>query len=209
MKIAIIDYSIGNLFSVFQACKAVGLKPYFASEPSELKSADGVILPGVGAFAAGMSSLRSAGLDEEVLSFISSGKPFMGICLGMQLLLESSQEFTASGGLGIFAGKVLPFRSVVAPELPVPKTTWSQIEPSKSGWLNSPLRSIPDGAHMYFVHSYYCEPDNDDWVLATSMYGDFSYSAAIQKNNVFATQFHPEKSGEEGLRIYEAWAAAN
>jgi glutamine amidotransferase len=206
MKIAIIDYSIGNLFSVFQACKTVGLKPFFASDPSGLKSADGVILPGVGAFAAGMSSLRSVGLNEEVLSFIASGKPFMGICLGMQLLLEGSEEFGASNGLGVFAGRVRPFRPVVAPELPVPKTTWSKIKATKLGWLDSPLRTVPDGAHMYFVHSYYCDPDNHSCVLATSMYGDFSYSAVLRRDNVFATQFHPEKSGEQGLRVYEAWA---
>ena len=203
-NIAIIDYSIGNLFSVFQACKTIDLNPQLVESPADLDAADGIILPGVGAFGKGIENLHAKGLTEKILSNIKSGKPFFGICLGMQLLFENSAEFGESSGLGVVPGSVRPLRGTVSDDLPVPKTTWSEISPQKE-WANTPLQTTNDGTDFYFVHSFYCDPSDSDWQLSTSNYGDLKYCSAVRKDNVFATQFHPEKSGKDGLKIYENW----
>ncbi len=207
-NVAIIDYSIGNLFSVQQACKEVGLNPFLVSTPKELKSADALILPGVGAFGQGMQNLVSSGLDEEIKSFIKTGKPFMGICLGMQLLLKSSAEFGESQGLGIIDGIVrkLPDDNK---ELPVPKISWDEINEKDIAWDNTPLRGIQNKTDFYFVHSYYCDLSSTENELSYTTHGELNYCSSILKDNVFATQYHPEKSSKSGLQIYQNWKDLN
>jgi glutamine amidotransferase len=207
-NVAIIDYSIGNLFSVQQACKEVGLNPFLVSRIENLKSADALILPGVGAFGQGMENLKSSGLDEEIKAFIQTGKPFMGICLGMQLLLEKSEEFGDSKGLGIIPGTVrkLPKENK---SLPVPKITWDEINKKNISWENTPLKNINNKEDFYFVHSYYCELSSNEFELSYTTHGELNYCSSILKDNVFATQYHPEKSSKSGLQIYQDWKDLN
>lgn len=204
-KVAIVDYSIGNIFSVDQACKKVGLDTVITQSPQDVRDAHAVILPGVGAFALGMKNLSNLGLVEALTEEIRKGKPFFGICLGMQLLFESSKEFGSSQGLGLLRGDVISFRDVVSSELPVPKIAWSEIYPSEKSWASSPLERIPARSDVYFVHSFFCKSEEKDCDLALSNYGSYQYVAAVMRDNLFATQFHPEKSGELGLQIYEDW----
>lgn len=203
-KIAIVDYSIGNLFSVYQACKAVETDPYFVKTEGQLKNADGLILPGVGAFPLGMKSLEDSGLAQEIVEFVKSGKPFFGICLGMQLLCKESSEFGHTPGLGLVSGKVLNFRDSVSSDAPVPQVMWNELSPSSQDWTQSPLKSVSKGTQFYFVHSYYCEI-NPEHVLSYTTYGGVKYCSSLLIDNVFATQFHPEKSGKAGIAIYENW----
>ena len=204
-KIAIVDYSIGNLFSVIQACHKVGLETFLTDKPEDLKAADGVILPGVGAFAQGMKNLEDKGLDVAIKEYVQTGKPLMGICLGFQLFLDESVEFESYKGLGLVKGKVRSLKdSPLVGSLPVPKITWDVNSPSKD-WEMTPFQSVNENDDFYFVHSYYCDVEDKDAMLSTSKHGDLEYCSAILKDNVFATQFHPEKSAQLGLGIYEDW----
>ena len=203
VKIAIVDYSIGNIFSVVQACKSVGLDPVLTDDLKVVAAADGVILPGVGAFAKGMRNLEDRGLDIAIKEHVAKGKPFFGICLGMQLLCSESEEFEKTKGLGILPGQVTHFRRYVGPQAPVPQVMWNEVCPERS-WDGTPLESTPSGAHFYFVHSYFCRFDQKVGLTRTD-YFNHQYSSSVLKDNVFATQFHPEKSGQDGLLIYRKW----
>lgn len=207
MKIAIIDYSIGNLFSVVQACKAVGLEPAVLDGPDRLPFYDGAILPGVGAFAQGIENLHAAGFVAPLLSHIRAGKPTFGICLGMQLLFERSDELKPADGLGVLRGRVRSLRGALTQELPVPQIMWNRALDTHEKWADSPLQGVPAGSYFYFAHSYYCDAGAEETVATTS-YGNFAYSSCVQQDNVFATQFHPEKSGAVGLKVYENWKAS-
>lgn len=203
-KIGIIDYSAGNLYSVFQACRAIEAEPFLISKPEEIKNADGLILPGVGAFAKGMENLKRNGLDEAVTQFIKSGKPFFGICLGMQLLFSESEEFGGAKGLGVMDGRVCHFKDRVNSKMPVPQIMWNSILSSNKEWTGTPLAEVKSGSDFYFVHSFYCDA-NDEVVLSSTNYGGVDYCSSLLKENVFATQFHPEKSGFNGVKIYQSW----
>jgi len=205
-NICIVDYSIGNLFSVAQACKKVGLNPSVTSKPEDLKNADAVILPGVGAFAKGMKNLKANGMDEALGDFVQSGKPFMGICLGLQLLLEQSSEFETSKGLGFVKGTVRNLRDskLVDAKETVPKISWDSNREAKS-WKQTPFKNINNDDDFYFVHSFYCDVDEKESILSTSTHGQLEYCSAVLKENIFAMQFHPEKSAQKGLLIYENW----
>ena len=207
MKIAVIDYSIGNLFSVVQACKSVGLEPEVLDKPERLARYAGVILPGVGAFAEGIGNLRASGFVAPLLEHVRAGKPTFGICLGMQLLFEGSEELDPAEGLGVIGGRVKSLRGAMTRELPVPQIMWNRAMDPRERWSGSPLRTISTGSHFYFAHSYYCDAGAED-TIATTAYGDFEYTSCIQKDNVFATQFHPEKSGAVGLEIYRNWKSS-
>lgn len=196
--IAIIDYGMGNLSSVFKALKKLGADALITGRPSEIETADSVILPGVGNFGDGMKHLQSSGLDKAVKKTISMGKPFLGICLGMQLLMDESEEAPGLAGLGIFKGRVIRFPKS---SLKVPHMGWNDIAVKGR---NTNLAGIKDGTYFYFVHSYYVKPDEPKINAATCNYG-LEFSACIGKKNVFATQFHPEKSQDAGLRILENW----
>ncbi len=195
-KIAIIDYGLGNLRSVEKACHHVGATGAFVTDDPELvRSADKAILPGDGSFDATMERLQNAGVDIIAKEFANSGRPFLGICVGMQALLTSSEEGDQSAtGLDLVPGKVRRFS---APALKIPQIGWNELTFSGS----SPLfENLSDGVFVYFLHSFYCAPDDDSVTTARSEYG-ISYCAGLQKENIFATQFHPEKSGTVGLQI--------
>lgn len=211
INVVIIDYEAGNLFSVQHACKAVGLDRHITNKPSEVISADAIILPGVGAFGDAMSNLRMLDLIQPLRDFAASGKPFMGICLGMQLLFSESEEFGNVKGLNIVEGSTIKFQEISenGERMKVPQIGWNRIfSPSdKENWNGTPLECIADGEFMYFIHSFYVCPSNKDQILALTNYEGVEYCSAVRKNNIFATQFHPEKSAVEGINIYRNWAS--
>lgn len=204
-KIVIVDYSLGNMFSVQQAFAFHGIEAIITADKKIIESADAIVLPGVGAFGEAMNNLNSTGLTETIKEFVTKGKPFLGICLGMQLLFESSDEFGSTAGLGIIKGKIKKFQ-FADKKVHVPQMAWNNIiEPVKGRWKNTVLEGIANNEFMYFVHSFYSEPENTDDVLCLTNYEGFEYCSAVNKANVTATQFHPEKSADEGLKIYKNW----
>ena len=209
--VVIIDYQLGNLFSVNQALVNIGLNVLISTDAKDIIGADAIVLPGVGAFGNAMANLNELGLTEPIKKFISEGKPFLGICLGLQLLFSNSEEFGAVEGLGLIKGKVKRFSNgSITKTVRVPQIAWNTIEkPNDGRWDNTPLENIKESEHMYFVHSYYVVPDDESVVLTTTTYGGMSYASSIFKNNIFACQFHPEKSASEGLKIYREWAVQN
>ncbi|MBU0633653.1 MAG: imidazole glycerol phosphate synthase subunit HisH [Candidatus Omnitrophica bacterium] len=199
--IALIDYKMGNLRSVAKALEAVGAEVTVTHEPAKLRRAQALVLPGVGAFSAGMSNLRKMKLITPIKEAIRAGKPFLGICLGAQLLFTESEEHGRHLGLGIIPGRVVKFRSA----LKIPHMGWNtitKVTSHKSQDISGLLNNIPDGAYFYFVHSYYVKPKKKDMVLALSEYGQ-KFAAVVGKDNTFGIQFHPEKSSELGLKILE------
>jgi glutamine amidotransferase len=196
--VAIIDYRMGNLHSVQKACAAVGLESRIVSQAADLRKARGVILPGVGAFGMAMEHLRRQRLIKVLKETALSGKPFFGVCLGMQLLFDESEEFGRHVGLGIFPGRVRPFPK----GLKVPHMGWNSLRLKKT----SPcFQGVPEGTYMYFVHSFYCDPLVPELAAATTEYGQ-EITAAVARGSIFATQFHPEKSQKWGLKIYRNFA---
>ena len=204
-KIVIIDYQMSNLFSVMRALERLGCSPILGFTEKDLKDADGVILPGVGAFSSAVSNLEKLKLKEPILDYIESGKPFMGICLGLQLLFETSEEFGDHFGLGVINGDVKKFRNLTNNNDPIPQIGWNKLNFSKSILDATPFNGINQDSWMYFIHSYYVLPEDDEIILSKTSYCGFEYCSSIKYNNVFATQFHPEKSGELGLKIYDNW----
>ena len=203
-KIAIIDYDMGNLFSVKNAFESMGVEVEITRNSECIMNADALVLPGVGAFGSAMDNLKKYGLVDIINKYIESGKPFMGICLGFQLLFEESYEFGISEGLGLVKGKVVRFPNEhKSMSIKVPQIAWNQIYESNIKWVGTEYDGIHDGEFMYFVHSYYVIPTDNDIVFSTTKYEDIEYCSAIKKDNIFAVQFHPEKSGEFGLKIYE------
>ncbi len=202
--IAIIDYGINNLFSVKRACDLLGLKSIITSEHDKIISSRSVILPGVGAFPYAMNNLKKMKLDNSILDFIETGRPLMGVCLGMQLLMESSIEFEKVKGLGIIKGTTDKFKYNFFNEdnYYVPHVGWNRIYKENKNWNNTVLERINDGDFMYFVHSYFVKP-YEDVSLAQTTYGQTKYCSAFQKENVIGVQFHPEKSGNLGFDIYK------
>lgn len=201
-KIAIIDFKLSNLFSVAHACEYVGLETRITSDPKDVIEADALILPGVGAFADAMSNLKTFGLIEPILSHIKQKKPLMGVCLGLQLLFEESEEFGNHKGLGIFKGRVVKFshKNTQGKKVRVPHIGWDQIKIKQP----SPLfKGFKDLEFMYFVHSYYVKPKQDDIIGAVTNYDGIEFVSAVYKDNVFAVQFHPEKSGKNGPLLYK------
>jgi glutamine amidotransferase len=195
--IAIVDYGMGNLRSVEKAIARTGAAVRVTSDPRQIGEARGVVLPGVGAFGACMENLASRGLVEPVRDAVASGKPFLGICLGLQLLFEESEEFGPVRGLGILPGRVVRFGGSALDGLKIPQMGWNRLKIRRSG---GELAGIDEGAYVYFVHSYYVVPSQPDLIAATTDYG-VEFAAAIAWENVFACQFHPEKSQGVGLRL--------
>jgi glutamine amidotransferase len=211
-KIIIVDYKLGNLFSVNRALIEIGLNPIISSSPEDIENADALILPGVGAFNNAMINLNELKLTEPIKQFVNSGKPFFGICLGLQLLFTESEEFQNTQGLNIISGKVLKFsnQNTNKERLKVPQIGWNQIiRSSERNWENTPLSGISENENMYFVHSYYVSPVESNVSLSFSEYGGYTYTSSVLKENIFACQFHPEKSSKEGLKIYNNWARLN
>ena len=200
--IAIVDYGVGNLFSLTSSFKAVGVPVMVTGDAEEIKKADKILLPGVGAFEDAAKKLFESGLAEVLISEAKSGKPIMGICLGMQLLFEKSYEYGEHKGLGLIKGDIKPIKDVVDDTLKVPHIGWNSLKFSEK---KSPLfKYINDGDFVYFVHSYY-GANCDESIIASTEYGEY-LTAAVQNGNVFGCQFHPEKSGDVGLAILKAFA---
>lgn len=200
----IVDYGLGNLFSIKSAFDFLGSPALISSDPSAIAGAERVVLPGVGAFEDGMKGLRQRGLVEPLLEYVSSDAPLLGICLGMQLLFSESEEFGRHAGLGIIPGRVVRFPDppLSGPNYKIPNTGWCGITPAKSlAWNSTILDGLNDGECMYFVHSYYAVPGDPDHSLAQTSYGIVKYCSVARKGNVYGTQFHPEKSGPMGLNI--------
>jgi glutamine amidotransferase len=212
-SVAIVDYGVGNLFSVKQACESAGMQATITSSQREILSADAVILPGVGAYSSAMDMLRRLDLVTVLQDVASSQKPLAGICLGMQLLMTESHEFGLHKGLGIIAGPVLHLDnlSVGTRKPKVPQVGWNRIyKPQRADapaeardfWAHTPLEGLSDGEFMYFVHSFYVRPEDSSVVLSSSRYGDAEFCSSLHQRNIFACQFHPERSGPQGLKIY-------
>lgn len=212
IKLIIVDYNLSNLFSVERACKILGYSPIISSNKEDVLTADAVILPGVGAFNEAMKNLNTDGLTDAIVDFVDQGKPFMGVCLGLQLLFEKSEEFGESKGLGLIKGAVKKFPVDKEKNIKVPQISWNKIyaplTEEDQKWRKSPLGHIQKGAFMYFVHSYYAIPSEPEDILTVTTYGNVTYCSGVLKKNIFATQFHPEKSGEKGLSIYQNWLEA-
>ena len=198
--IAIIDYGVGNLFSLCSSFQRIGADVQVTSDPDTIRKADKLILPGVGAFADAAEKLRKSGLDVLLKEQAAQGKEIMGICLGMQLLFEKSYEFGEHTGLGLLKGSVIGMDGTIPPELKIPHIGWNALKFKKESKL---LRYVKEGDCVYFVHSFYVAPTNESTV-ATAEYGS-DVTAAVQQGNVMGCQFHPEKSGEVGLSILRAF----
>ena len=199
--IAIVDYGVGNLFSLKSSFAAIGAEAVVTGDKNVLEQADKILLPGVGAFADAAEKLRNSGLDEVLIQQAKAGKPLLGICLGMQLLFEQSLEYGKHKGLGLLPGSVVPMEGKIPQDLKIPHIGWNALTFHK----NSPLfQHIREGDCVYFVHSFYAD-NCADAVSATTEYG-IPITAAVEKGNVFGCQFHPEKSGDVGLNILKAFA---
>ena len=192
---AIIDYGAGNIRSVEKALRYLGDDCYVTNDPKEIRKAGRVILPGVGAFGKAMDSMRASGLEETVKEVAKSGTPFLGICLGLQLLFPRSEESPNAIGLALLDGEIVRFSP--DPSLKVPHMGWNSLELKNDGRL---FKNLPDQPYVYFVHSYYLKAKNRNEVKASCNYG-IDFDASVESGNVFACQFHPEKSGETGLQI--------
>lgn len=199
--IAIIDYGVGNLFSLVSSLKMIGAEAVVTDEEAVIKAADKLILPGVGAFGDASRKLIESGLDKIVLQEVQKGKPILGICLGMQLLFEKSYEYGIHDGLGLLEGTVVPMAGVIPADLKIPHIGWNGLVFKKENPL---FRYIKDGDFVYFVHSYFVK-DCQSSLLATTEYGA-ELTAAVAKDNVYGCQFHPEKSGAIGLNILRGFA---
>lgn len=211
-SLAIVDYGLGNLFSVRQACARAGMIAIVTSEPADIAAAQAAVLPGVGAFGDAMAALRRLDLVSPILDLAAAGRPVIGICLGLQLLMRESGEFGHHRGLGLFEGDVARFAPAdrSGAVVKVPQVGWNHVDVpagrTAAAWLGTPLSDLPAGAFMYFVHSYYVRPEDPGVVLSETTYGDQTFCSSARKGNVFACQFHPERSGPHGLQIYRTMA---
>ena len=196
--IAVIDYGVGNLFSLCRSLEAIGQQPVVTGDPALLRQADRLFLPGVGAFQDAIAKLRQTGLDQVIREEAAKGKPILGICLGMQLLFEESLEFGRWEGLGLIPGKVVPMEGVIPADYKIPHIGWNALHfPQKD--RHPLLGTVQEGDCVYFVHSFYAT-DCDEAVIATAEYGA-ELTAAVARGNVMGCLFHPEKSGDVGLNI--------
>jgi len=203
--IAIVDYGMGNLRSVHKGFERVGFQTIVTQDPGVIRKASGLVLPGVGAFKKAMENLKEQGLVDPIIDFVESGRPFLGICLGLQLLFSESEEFGIQSGLGIFKGRVvrfpfsLPGSLLPRDSLKVPHMGWNAVRIRKRF---PALEGTKDGAHFYFVHSYYPLPEDQGIVATTTDYGG-EFVSSVGRDNLYACQFHPEKSQAVGLKILE------
>lgn len=211
IQAAIVDHRLGNLYSVKLACEHVGMQAAVTDDPAAILAADVVILPGVGAYEDAILALNESGLSAVLYEVAARGQPLVGICLGMQLLMSESFEFGHHRGLGLIEGQVLPFENpqdAHGRALKVPQVGWNRIQQFPGApWQDTFLSGVEDRAYMYFVHSFYVKPASPDVVLATTTYGNVAFCSSLGQKNIFATQFHPERSGPQGLQIYENIAA--
>ena len=215
--VAIVDYGMGNLFSVLRACQTIGLEADITNSDTSVLQASAVILPGVGAFGMAMDNLHKLRLVDVLKEAVAEGKPLLGICLGMQLLMTESREFGRHQGLGIIEGDVvkLPEGTSGGCRLKIPQVGWNSIRPVPEGqpgneksscWDGTVLQELADGEYLYFVHSYYCRPI-DHALLSRTQYGALEFCSTVRQHNVHGCQFHPERSGMQGLQVYRNFAS--
>jgi glutamine amidotransferase len=207
MSVSIIDYGMGNLRSVQKGFEKIGAQAKVINTPQQVADAEAIVLPGVGAFKNCLENLDSLKLITPIIRSIKSGKPFLGICLGLQILFTESEEFGSTSGLDIIKGKVIRFKTNTCdntPHLKIPHMGWNSISIKKEGPY---LEGIENETYLYFVHSYYVKPENEKVIATTTDYG-VEFVSSILKDNIFACQFHPEKSQKAGLKILENFTAA-
>lgn len=208
--VIIIDYQLGNLFSVKQACDTVGMNARISSNREDILNADALILPGVGAFIEAMNNLKKFNLDTAIQEKVKNGTPIFGICLGQQLLFTESEEFGAGKGLDLIAGLIKRFPEEIEDrKVKVPHIAWNSIYRSVQEWNKTALSELADNEFMYFIHSYYVKPIDDSCIITKTDYDGIEFCSSILKDNIFATQFHPEKSAAKGISIYKNWALIN
>lgn len=195
-RIGIINYGVGNIQSVKNSLDYLSVPNDIINKPQEISAFDKIILPGVGAFGAAMEKLNNLGFTDEIKNFASRSKPILGICLGLQLLFERSEEYGTHSGLSLLKGSVLPFSNKVK-DLPLPQVGWNNVNREKVSPL---MQDLGDQPSFYFVHNFYCQPADSEIVVASANYG-IKFAAIIHKNNIFGCQFHPEKSQSAGLQI--------
>lgn len=201
--IAIIDYGVGNLFSLTSSLAFIGADAVVTGDADKIRACDKILLPGVGAFEDAAKKLRDSGLDKVILEEVSRGKPLLGICLGMQMLFDESHEYGVHKGLGLIPGKILPLADAVSKEYKIPHIGWNALQFDASKEKSKLYKYVNEGDCVYFVHSYY-GAECDEYVSATAEYG-INVTASVENGNVYGTQFHPEKSGEVGLNILKAF----
>ena len=199
--LAIVDYGVGNLYSLASSLKCIGAEHVIAARPEQLRSASHIILPGVGAFADAARKLRQSGMRDALLEEVRSGKPLLGICLGMQMLFEKSYEYGEHEGLGLIPGRVCPLADDIAPGLKVPHIGWNRLDIVRDDPL---FRYFENGRHVYYVHSFYAK-NCAEFTLAASDYS-IPVTGVVRNGNVYGAQFHPENSGEAGLNLLRAFA---
>jgi len=209
--VAIIDYGLGNLFSIKHACEHVGLSVQITKEADEILSAKSVILPGVGAFGDAMDSLHRLDLVSPIKDVAAKGTPLLGICLGQQLLFSESDEFGSHKGLDLIPGRVqyFPIQEIDGRTYKVPQVGWNSINPPASNldaWKDTLLEGVTPGTDMYFVHSCHVVPENDEAILTMTTYGEIEFCSGSYSKNITAFQFHPERSGTDGLIVYTNFA---
>jgi glutamine amidotransferase len=209
IKVGIIDYDCGNLFSISHALKHIGAEPYFCKTPDEIIQADRLLLPGVGAFGDAISTIHQRGLDAAIGEVAKAGRPIMGICLGMQLLVNKSEESVGHVGLGLIPGEIVRLPTY-AREInacsKVPNVGWSRLNrPDDINWNGTVLKRNNEQDFTYFVHSYHLRYENIEFVLATQTFGDIESPSVIARDNVSGCQFHPERSNGAGLNILRSW----
>ncbi len=199
--VRIIDYGVGNLFSLRSSLRSIGIDAEYTGDPEEIRRADKLILPGVGAFRDARKALQDTGLDQVVIREAKAGKPLMGICLGMQMLFEKSYEYGEYEGLGLIPGEIVGMEGRIPKELPIPHIGWNSLTMGNPSPL---MKYTEEGDYVYFVHSYYADTP-EEYVIARTDYG-IPMTAAVQNGNVYGCQFHPEKSSSVGLSILKAFS---
>jgi len=207
-RVTLVDYGSGNLYSVTRALEHAGADVHLSHDAAEIEGADRLLLPGVGAFADGMDGLRARGLIEPIQRFATSGRPLLGICLGMQMLASCSEEFGEHEGLGVIPGRVVPVPATDVEGSPqkIPHIGWAELLPWREGaWAGSPLDRIMPGTAAYLVHSFHFLPEDERDGLAVCQYGGHRITAAVRHGAVVGFQFHPEKSGPAGLKLLTAY----
>lgn len=205
INLVIINYDIGNVRSIINAFEKIGTKPILSRDKEEILNADGVILPGVGAFSHGMENLYKYSLVDVIKEYVKTNKPFLGICLGMQMLLDESEEFGSKKGIGLIPGKVIKLPTKDSNNEKLPHVSWNEIRPKNITWKGTILNNTNTKSDMYFVHSYTAVPKNKNNILSTTVYSGYEFCSSIKKENIYGCQFHPEKSASAGLEIIKSF----
>jgi len=201
MNIVVIDYGLGNIKSIKNAFEALGVEVILSREKEAILNADGVVLPGVGAFSHGMNNLIEYGLDDIIREYVITDKPLLGICLGMQMMMEESEEFGITKGLGLIKGRVIKIPVHQTKKIKLPHISWNEIKVKSVDWEDTILEDVPKDSNMYFVHTFIAKPYYKDNILSVTEYENVEFCSSVKKDNIYGCQFHPEKSASMGLGI--------